>query len=164
MKIDIHSLIVHNLSREVRRVPVEWKHPKEESGKFVPLLDGYNQDVTRWDEGNIQWKSGYVRLYDYHNDNTATGWAAKTEMLAGLSYTEWAGPRPQPENYLPDWPNEVRTHFQMYETVTEGTPISPVLDCPETLARWLAYNRASLWGNIKASYEDWLEIINSQIK
>ncbi|EAS1759888.1 hypothetical protein BH012_20510 [Salmonella enterica] len=163
MEKDIHTLIIRHLSREVRRVPVNWVHPKGENGKFIPLLDRYNRDIARWDEGYVQWQAGYFRLYNHPNDNTAVGWATKTEMLVGLSYTEWAGPRPQPENYIPDWPDKERTHFQMYETVSEGTPVSPVLDAPEALARWLTDNRASLWGNIKANYEDWLDIINSKI-
>ena len=43
-------------------------------------------------------------------------------------------------------PIEERTHYQMYETCTEGTPISPVMETPENLARWLADNGASAFG------------------
>jgi len=47
----------------------------------------------------------------------------------------------------------------MYETCTEGTPISPVMDSLETLARWLADNGASAFGEMTATYEQWLKII-----
>jgi len=60
---------------------------------------------------------------------------------------------------MPDWPSEERTHLQMYETCSEGTPISPVLVTPEELARWLADNKASAWAGMTASYEAWLHTI-----
>ena len=40
--------------------------------------------------------------------------------------------------------------------VSEGTPISPVLESPEALARWLADNNASAFGYQTATYEQWL--------
>lgn len=59
---------------------------------------------------------------------------------------------------MPAWPAEVRTHYQMYEDTTEGTPISPVMDSPEALARWLADTGASAFADMPASYEHWLRV------
>jgi len=68
-----------------------------------------------------------------------------------------------PPNYgcatMPDWPDSERTHWQMYETCSEGTPISPVMESPEALARWLADNEASAFGDRTATYEQWLTMI-----
>jgi len=50
----------------------------------------------------------------------------------------------------------------MYETCTEGTPISPAFATPEELARWLADNEASAFGGMTASYEGWLRTIKSK--
>jgi len=47
----------------------------------------------------------------------------------------------------------------MYETTSEGSPISPPMESPEALARWLVDNRASAFGNETATYEDWLDMI-----
>jgi hypothetical protein len=44
----------------------------------------------------------------------------------------------------------------MYETTSEGTPISPAFRTPEALARWLADTGASAFGNETATYEEWL--------
>lgn len=67
-----------------------------------------------------------------------------------------------PPNYgigvMPDWPAEQRTHLMMYETTSEGTPISPAFETPEELARWLADNNASAFGSHGASYESWLAV------
>lgn len=47
-------------------------------------------------------------------------------------------------------------HLQMYETDSKGTPISPVMQQPQTLARWLADNNLPAYGNQTTSYEAWL--------
>jgi hypothetical protein len=51
------------------------------------------------------------------------------------------------------------THWQMYEEVTEGTPISPVCASPEELARWMADHDANGRGGTLLSYSDWLALI-----
>ena len=38
---------------------------------------------------------------------------------------------------------EERTHFQYYETVSEGTPVSPIFQSRETLERWFAEHENS---------------------
>lgn len=60
---------------------------------------------------------------------------------------------------MPSWPESERTHFQMYETTSEGTPISPALPTGEELARWLADHGASAFGTMTATYEQWLAVI-----
>lgn len=50
--------------------------------------------------------------------------------------------------------------YQMWETTSEGSPISPAFDAPQELARWLADNNASAWGSSGASYEQWMNMID----
>ena len=59
---------------------------------------------------------------------------------------------------MPDWPESERTHLQMYESTSEGTPISPVMETPEQLARWLADTGASAFAGMTATYEQWLAV------
>lgn len=48
--------------------------------------------------------------------------------------------------------------YQIWETVSEGSPISPVFGSPEELARYMAGRK---WGADKgSSYEQWLAFIN----
>lgn len=56
-------------------------------------------------------------------------------------------------------PRDECTHWQMYETCSEGTPISPVFSSPEELARWLADTGASAFAGMTATYEQWLATI-----
>ncbi len=49
--------------------------------------------------------------------------------------------------------------YQLWETTSEGSPISPPKKTPEELARWLADNGASSFGSRTESYETWLKFI-----
>jgi hypothetical protein len=50
-------------------------------------------------------------------------------------------------------------HYQMWETTSEGSPISPPFTTPQELARWLSDNDASACGSRGATYEGWLAMI-----
>lgn len=89
------------MSREVRMVPPDWKHPKGGDGNYEPLL----------------------------------------------------------EEEMPDWSKDERTHYQMYESTSEGTPMSPPIKTQEELARWLVDNEASAFAGRTATYEEWLGTI-----
>lgn len=77
---------------------------------------------------------------------------------------DWLHPKDLDGDYIPLFEDdplmEEGDWFQMYETTTEGTPISPVMETPEELARWLTDNRASACGSMLATYEEWLRMIN----
>lgn len=50
--------------------------------------------------------------------------------------------------------------WQMWENVSEGSPISPACESKEALARWLADNAGKDTGTVDhASYEEWLATI-----
>lgn len=59
---------------------------------------------------------------------------------------------------IKQWSAEEATHYMMYETTSEGTPISPDFSTPEELARWLADTGASAFADQTASYEGWLRV------
>lgn len=137
------------MGREVRRVPADWEHPKK-NGRYEPLYDGsYTKRARQWLDDARAW-----------DDGTHADLVRDPELKARMPFFwEWDGGPPDPEDYMPDWPEERRTHLQMYENTSEGTPISPVMSTPEELARWLADNRASSFGDMTATYEQWLSTI-----
>lgn len=147
------------MEREVRRVPATWKHPRCEDGEFIPLHEG--RDVAalqaKWDADEQRWNSGLAPDYQNGDDN-GEPWVAKVPEDRG-PWNEYSGDRPVESDYMPNWPEAEQTHLQMYEDCTEGTPISPVMETPEALARWLADNNASAFGYQGASYEQWLATI-----
>lgn len=141
------------MSREVRRVPADWRHPKDKRGRYVPLHEGpASKRIAEWDEGAAKWAEGLRRKYP-------VGWVPRDEDELKMSYEEWDGERPDPADYMPDWPEAERTHLQMYECTSEGTPISPVMATAEDLARWLADTGASAFASMTATYEQWLATI-----
>ncbi len=106
------------MGREVRRVPADWDHWKYSE---QPLLDGYNKALARWTEHNDKWNQGLELNY------TTKQWETIADKYKNISYSEYDGNRPDPTDYMPDWNESERTHYQAYENTTEGTPISPVL-------------------------------------
>jgi len=118
------------MSRELRKVPENWEHPKDYKGDCVPLNCGYRADLADF--------------------------AKKIEELGLEEAIEYFGGAPLKDNYMPEWPEEEKTHFMMYETCSEGTPISPVFDNTDELAHWLADTKASAFGEMTATYEQWL--------
>lgn len=113
------------MSRETRRVPESWEHPRDGKGHLIPLHKAFPYSPAEIEEG----------LRD--------GWLTDDPPHYGIGVA-------------PDWPEDERTHYQMYETTTEGTPISPVLASPEMVAHWCAANGAGACGGSTASYEAWL--------
>lgn len=130
---------------EVRRVARDWIHPRAR-GEFIPLLawpDGVDDLVADWHHERRQWERG-------EHPAQLEGWGGAIEDFADFA------PMPDPAVYMPYWPAEARTHFQMYETTTEGTPVSPVFESPESLARWLALAGQTACETLKGTYEEWL--------
>lgn len=139
------------MGREVRMVPPDWKHPKNDNhrlgGDYKPLYGrSYAKTAREWMANARAWDDGTHPDAAKHKANCPYWW-------------EWDGGCPDPEDYMPDWPADQCTHFQMYENTSEGTPISPVLATAEELARWLADNEASSFGDMTATYEQWLTLI-----
>lgn len=87
---------------------------------------------------------GSALKYDYEREARANG-----EEIE--EYEPYVG---SPEDYRPDWADAERTCFQWYETVSEGTPVSPVFDTMEGLARWLMEHNGG-------TYERWLANLQS---
>ena len=118
------------MGREVRMVTGDWQHPKDEKGHYIPLFDNYKKTLEEFKTMTID--KGFEYTLDYYQGG------------------------PLPDDYMPDFPEDEKTYLMMYETCSEGTPISPAFKTPEELARWLADNDASAFGDMTATYEQWL--------
>lgn len=142
------------MGREVRRVPKDWQHPLQ-----------YSDEPWDWSKGRPTGGFGGERFKPLHEltvpirelqaewDQERADYEAEHP---DEDYAAYAGNRPTSDDYMPYWPEEERTHYQMYESTSEGTPISPVCETPEELARWLTDNKASTFASFTATYEEWL--------
>lgn len=128
------------MGREVRMVPPDWEHPRNEHGSYIPLKDCYDSAMECYKREMREWME--------HPE-------------PDMTFDEWYGGEPQREDYMPDWPEEECTHYMMYENTTEGTPKSPAFSTPEELARWLADNKISAFADMTATYDQWLATIKA---
>ena len=139
------------MGRKVRRVAKDWEHPKNELGSYIPLLEGsfkealeeYNERKAEWNDDEASFEDDYAE----YSENREL-WDEEHSVV------------PEAENYMPNWTEAERTHIQMYEDCSEGTPISPVMETSEELASWLADNNASAFAGMTATYDEWLATIN----
>ena len=74
----------------------------------------------------------YKGLVDQSLEDAQREWdkdveATADEQREGYSVEEWHGKRPSESNdwYRPAWDAAEMTHYQIYENVSEGTPITP---------------------------------------
>lgn len=58
------------------------------------------------------------------------------ECMKNWSAEEYGDELPHEESYRPKFTEEA-TCFQIYETVSEGTPVSPVFETEEEMLKWL---------------------------
>ena len=138
------------MGREVRRVPKDWQHPKYDNGNYIALHGSdFSSNLKEWEENEAKWKEGL-------RDDFKGGWKPLEDDEKGMTFEAWYGGKPCADDYMPEFPEEERTHLMMYETTSEGTPISPAFETPEELARWLADNNASAFGRMTATYDQWL--------
>lgn len=123
------------MGREIRRVPPNWQHPTKptynyKTGQYeeidVPLFDEpYGPAIADWIRQHELWESGK------HPDQL-DGSCRKFRY-----YAMWGGNPPQVEGYRPDWTSEEATWWQVYETVSEGTPVTPPFATREELVEYL---------------------------
>lgn len=116
------------MGREIRRVSKGWEHPRDEHGHYKPLYDDdYEAQAQEWLKNCAEWEAG-----------THPDLVEDPELKQRIAhFWEWDGSPPDPEYYRPAWKPEEMTHYQMYENVSEGTPVSPVFETLEELKQWL---------------------------
>lgn len=120
------------MGREIRRVPPNWQHPQKmyASGlAYASMLDQtFAAAVAEWEEGHRRWNAGEDPAREqYKNDDGSY-----------QSYAEWNGDKPDDPYYYRPWQDHEATWFQLWETVSEGSPVSPPFATLEELAQHLA--------------------------
>lgn len=107
------------MGREIRRVPPNWQHPRNEQGRYQPMYDEtFDNALDEWVKNYHLWKKGS------HPDQQE------------YPYWEWAGKPPDPDYYRPEFDQEP-TYYQVYETISEGVPVTPPFATKEELVNYL---------------------------
>lgn len=143
------------LSREIRRVPLDYDPPYRAGRGYQPVFDKFYDDaLAEWQEEKRRWDAGERPSY------------LKSEN-EGMSFEEYHGEAPDPDYYYPGsaWPEDAEMAIRMYESVSEGTPISrPYPDTPAgrlAMANELVTQSTGITSDF--SREEWLEVIEGQV-
>jgi hypothetical protein len=129
------------MSREIRRVPANWEHPKksvwverERRSKdvYIPLYDHcVEEEFEEWLEEYKEWcESGMAKAmaedpeFEYPNQPYRSFCYRMRSVV-------------DPDHYRPSWDESLVTWYQAYETVSEGTPITPPFETQDELIDYL---------------------------
>jgi hypothetical protein len=114
------------MGREIRMVPPNWEHPKDEEGHYIPLFDcDFATAAREWMNNAIAWDNGTHKEAEHKKKFPF--------------YWQWHGDPPSQDSYRPAF-SEEPTWFQVYETVSEGTPVTPPFSTKEELVNYLVEN------------------------
>lgn len=114
------------MGRILRRVPPYWRHPQNKDGSYRPCHDmTYEEAVVEWKTGYALWEKGKHERQQHLDAG---------DMFD--EYWDWAGPPPEEHHYRPPF-NRPATYYQVYETISYGTPVSPKFKTLEKLEEWM---------------------------
>jgi len=110
------------MGREIRRVIPNWEHPRDDNGRYQPMMDSsYKDAIGSWIKEHEMWEQG----------------AHPDQKKDYRYYADYGGDAPEAKYYHPDWDEKDMTWYQMYETVSEGTPVTPPFEHEEELVEYL---------------------------
>ena len=114
------------MGREIRMVPPNWEHPKNNYGNYIPMHD------ETFDNAFAE----YIKDYN--------AWENKTheDYDESISFGDRFGCI-SPDGYRPEF-KKSPTWYQVYETVSEGTPVTPPFKTKEELVEYLV-RRGTFW-------------------
>ena len=140
------------MGREARRVHPDWQHPTRTGLVPTTPSDWCGRNKLRFEA--LHEYADYKPYLRYYNEDYAF-----TNDGEAVEDKEDYNP-PGPHDFMPNWTPEEATHWQMYETCSEGTPISEVCESPEALAQWCVDNKASTFAYENyQDYDTWMRII-----
>lgn len=128
------------MGREVKRVPLDFDYPLHK------VWYGYQIGFC-----HEEYTEGCARCREF-------------ARIMGIPMIEYDC---MPGEPCPDWKKYFKVDpptgegFQLWETTTEGAPISPVFETAEALASWCEDN-ATVFASDKASAADWMKMFQAQ--
>jgi len=165
---DVHALVAEDRLWEFTHTPINKEQQIElelqaESGgdpHFLPYKTGFvpsADDVNSW-----------ARRHNFHDRiNMSICVEAKAKRLGIFGYCKFCNGdacyfaneqyKKLHETWIPEEP-PVGPGFQLWETTSEGSPISPVFHTLDGLCRWAEEN-ATIFGDRKLDKTQWMEVL-----
>lgn len=126
------------MGREIRLVPPNWDHPKytEDNAQYRERIGDYMpMHNDRFDDKFAEWLADFDRI----RSGNLTDFERECYPLGLANWLTDEGLPPDPAYYRP-WRNEEATWVQLWETVSEGTPVTPPFATKAELIDYLATN------------------------
>lgn len=134
------------MGREIRRVPPNWESPVTK--------DAYGRDRIQpmycqtFDEVAADW----LETFDRMRAGNLTDFERECYPHGVL---EWANDETPPDpKYYRSWSDDEATWYQVWETVSEGTPVSPAFETQDELIEYLA-KHGDFWDQKRCHEPDW---------
>jgi hypothetical protein len=124
---------MREMGRELAMVPPNWDHPKTLSRNgdysYQPMFrQKFSEAKKEWINGMLAWERG-----------------EKPEHTSCEEYWEYYGNPPDKEYYAPFTDGDPEcTWYQVWETVSEGTPVTPPFATKEELIDYLS-SKGDFW-------------------
>lgn len=99
-------------------VPPNWQHPTDDRGNLKSMHDRNFRDVFS------QWLTDFDRIRRGELTDVERNCYVKPGTIPLCEWLHDEGGPPDPDTYRP-WRDEDATWFQVWETVSEGTPVTP---------------------------------------
>jgi hypothetical protein len=131
------------MGREIRKAPPNWRQPKW-TRDDAPEAHLVGRERTFHDETIKSAMASWLTEFDRIRAGDANDFERK-RYGAGDILANWIADNraPHPAYYRP-WEDAEATWFQLWETVSEGAPVSPAFETKEELARYLA-EKGDFW-------------------
>jgi hypothetical protein len=155
------------MGREIRRVPPNWEHPKTIRNWGEDYQPMYDRDIgaaTRdWKRARFWFRvcralptvtAALYRWaarqpYSYQGVSRWIFWNLHDLRGQTCTFEEWHGDRPDPDYHHPRWGRGEATWYQVYETVSEGTPVTPPFATKDELIAYLV-EHGTFWDQRRA--------------
>lgn len=127
------------MGREIRKVPPNWDHPRDARGEYKSMYDEtFAAAVSEWKARRAAWEVG-----------------ERPEGYGDCDFADYYGEQPDdPDMYRP-WQDAEAIWLQVWETVSEGSPVTPPFETKQGLADYLAehgdfWDHGRGWGQARA--------------
>lgn len=116
------------MGREIRRVPPNWEHPRQPC-QHSPWRGGCDEAKMHGGKCYVPLMEGYAQA--------AKDFQKRVKKKGLQDAIDYFGQAPDKNDYVPDWPKGTATWFQVYQTVSEGSPVTPPFATREELVEYL---------------------------
>lgn len=164
---EVQALIDRGRLWDFVRVPINDEQREvvnKKGGYWLPYNNGYTptaEEVNKWNKNGmghdainrgilIETRAKRLGIYGLCPTCNGYGEIPYPDGIVRKAYDEWESYEP------PDGKG-----YQLWETTSEGSPVSPVFSSAEELANWCEDN-ATVFGGSKTTKDRWLKMFSEQ--